>query len=194
MSDPLLSDSFRAEWPEEKLRKAMNSEMESMKDYKVYEEVSVADWTPAQLWKVIKTRWVLTWKGEDVKARLVAKGYSQDVTDYGTYASTPLLCSLKILLLVAQMRKWEILFADVSTAFLHAQLGEDEIIHVEPPAEYYPRDQPRVVWRLRKALYGLKTAPKQWQQHFCQVLSELPNKGERLKADPNIYYFRRTKT
>ena len=192
MSGPVLSDALRSVWPEEKLNAGMNKEMKSIKDYKVYEEVSAEGWTPAELRKVIKTRWVLVWKGDEVKARLVAKGYSQDVTDYDTYASTPLLCSLKILLLVAQTRKLEILFADVSTAFLHAELQSDEIIYVEPPTEYYPKGSHKVVWKLRKALYGLKTAPKQWQQHLCNVLTTM--KGQGMKSEPNIYYFRKSRT
>ena len=64
-SELRLSDPLCAEWPEEKLSKAMNDEMKSMKDYKVYDEVSTDGWSATELKKVIKTRWVLVWKGED---------------------------------------------------------------------------------------------------------------------------------
>ena len=85
---------------------------------------------------MIQTRWVLRWKGDDVKARLVAKGYDQDTTDQETYASTPLLLSFKAAILFAILRGWKVLFGDISTAFLHADLPEGDYIYVEPPKEY----------------------------------------------------------
>ena len=90
---------------------------------------------------------------------------------------------------MALRRDWEVLFGDVSTAFLHALLDEGEDIHVEPPAEYYPNEDPemKVAWKLLRPLYGLKTAPKKWQDYFAKVLSELG--GKRLKSEPNVYYF-----
>ena len=55
--------------------------------------------------------------------------------------------------------------ADVKTAFLNAEIGED-IVCCQPPDEWTPTlpvtGEP-VVWRLRKALYGLRSAPKRWQ-------------------------------
>ena len=96
---------------------------------------------------------------------------------------------------MAQTRGWQVLFGDVSTAFLHAKLQEDERIFVEPPNEYYPKEKnkdgknskDRVLWKLHKALYGLRTAPKQWQDHFALLLADLG--AVRLKSDPNVYYF-----
>ena len=189
LTEPILGHQLFSDWPEDKLRTGTQTEMESMKEFGVYEETTADQLTAAELKSVIKTRWVLVWKGEDVKARLVAKGYTQDVTNMDTYASTPLLCSFKILLLMALSRNWKVLFGDVSTAFLHAKLKDDERIWVEPPLEYYPKDSSgkRVLWRLRCALYGLKIAPKQWQEHFAVLLTELG--GVRLKSDPNVYYF-----
>ena len=161
--------------------------MSSMKNFDVYVELLADSLTPEQLKKVIKSRWVFRWKGDEIRARLCAKGYSQDITNMDTFASTPLLLTLKILLLVALARGWKILFGDVSTAFLHALLGEDEEIMVEPPSEYYSPHGPKVIWRLRRPLYGLKTAPKQWQDHFANILTDLG--GRRLKSEPNVYYF-----
>ena len=70
---------------------------------------------------------------------------------------------------------------------------EDEVIYVEPPVEHYPKDRVNVVWRFRKALYGLKTAPEQWKGHLRSMIYELPMKGEIMKSEPNIYYFRKSK-
>ena len=114
----------------------MQKEMESLKSFGVHEETTADKLTPKELKDVIISRWVLVWKGEDVKARLVAKGFTQDISELDTYAGTPLLCSLQILLLMAQTRSWQVLFGDTSTAFLHAELQEDERIFVETPIEY----------------------------------------------------------
>ena len=57
------------------------------------------------------------------------------------------------------------------------------MIFVWPPREYYPSGD--VLWRLKRAMYGLRTAPRSWQDHFASVL-----KGAgftRLQSDPNVY-------
>eukprot|EP00971_Amphidinium_carterae_P025265 499008-Amphidinium_carterae.3 len=65
---------------------------------------------------------------------------------------------------------WVIATSDISGAFLHAPLTEE--VHVTPPPEIYTSEaQPGVVWKLKHALYGLRQAPKAWQQHLTQVLS-----------------------
>ena len=110
LSDPLLAAEQLEEWPEEKLRLGMQKEMESLKSFDVYKETTADKLSPKELKEVIKSRWVLVWKGEDVKARLVAKGFTQNVSELDLYASTPMLCSLKILLLLAQHRGWKVLF------------------------------------------------------------------------------------
>ena len=67
------------------------------------------------------------------------KGYKQVIEDKDdTFASTPSFTTLKLLLTVALAKRWYILGADVSTAFLHANwIGET--IHVWPPEEFYPQ-------------------------------------------------------
>ena len=61
--------------------------------------------------------------------------------------------------------------------------GED--IFVTPPAEYYP-DQ-NIVWKLKRALDGLKNSPRLWQDHFATVMKKL--NFSRMKSDPNLYVY-----
>eukprot|EP00439_Symbiodinium_sp_Y106_P028667 s6609_g3.t1 len=56
---------------------------------------------------------------------------------------------------------------DVSTAFLHALMNEE--VFVWPPKEFYPEGN--CLWRLKKAVYGLRQAPKLWQEHFAEVMT-----------------------
>ncbi|CAE7380121.1 unnamed protein product, partial [Symbiodinium pilosum] len=97
------------------------------------------------------------------------------------FASTPSLTTLKLLLVLAMAFNWHIAVGDVSTAFLHASVDSD--IFVIPPLEFYP--QGGVLWKLRKALYGLRNSPKLWQTHFASVMAK--NGFKRMKSDPNLY-------
>jgi len=190
LDDPLLTKAMESEFPAKQLSEAMNKEMSSLKHFTVYEEVLVSTIKPEELpSKLMDTRWVNRWKGNMIKSRLTARGFDEYVEDKSDiYASTPLLLTLKVLLLFALQRHWIILIGDVSTAFLHATLPQDKQMYIKPPKEYYPTND--VVWRLLRPLYGLRSAPRQWQDHFAAILQDLG--GRRLKSDPSVYYFVRT--
>ena len=95
----------------------MPNEMQIMDYFDVYEEVDANSLTQQQLAEVIGTRFVNVWKGNEVKARLVAQGFSQKATKEETYASTPLLLALKVLLLEGLSKGYKFIFGDVLTAF-----------------------------------------------------------------------------
>ena len=130
----------------------MNKEMTSIKDFDVYEEKLITECTSEQLQNTaISTKWVKRAKGDGVKCRVCVRGYDQAVDPDDTYASTPSLITLKLLLTLAVAHGWHILAGDVSTAFLHALLTDE--VFVIPRVEYYPNGG--VLWKLRKAMYGL---------------------------------------
>ena len=59
----------------------------------------------------------------------------------------------------------ESLVADYTQAFLNAEVQEDEQLYAQPPEGWNPKiltDGRRVVWRVRKAMLGLRTSPKRW--------------------------------
>ena len=123
--------------------------------------------------------------GNEVRCRLCAMGnYQQEEDKDDIYASTPLLLTLKILILLALLRGYAMVFADVSTAFLYAVMTTE--MYVIPPKEFYPYGG--VLWLLRKAMYGLRGSPKAWQDHFAEVVELLG--GKRMKSEPNVYYFK----
>ena len=49
---------------------------------------------------------------------------------------------------------------DVKNAFLHGDLQEE--VYMEQPPDYVHAVYPEFVCRLKKALYGVKQAPKAW--------------------------------
>ena len=44
-----------------------------------------------------------------------------------------------------------------------------------------------VLWRLKKAMYGLKSAPREWQDHLAEILATKLN-FVRLLSDSSVYY------
>ncbi|GKA39744.1 retrovirus-related pol polyprotein from transposon TNT 1-94 [Tanacetum coccineum] len=128
-----------------------------------------------QVWKlvdkpfgktVIKLKWL--WKNkkdEDQtvirnKARLVAKGYAQeDGIDFEeSFALVSRLEAVRIFIAYATHKSFPIYQMDVKTTFLNGPLKEE--VYVAQPDGFINPDHPEKVYRLRKALYGLKHAPR----------------------------------
>ena len=184
--EPHIYDNER--FDTDKLKKGMQKEMDSMKAQKVYEEIDITQLTPQQqqelgLDNIIESRWVYRSKGDEVRARIVAKGYTEHVEDLDdVYASTPLFAVLRILLVLSMARGWIVRVGDISTAFLHALSATAGLV-LRPPKEYY--NNPNILWRLHKAMYGLRSSPKAWQEHLAKVLTDLGLR--RLQSEPNVY-------
>ena len=181
LEDPQLW--YETEFPYEEEVAGMKKEVKSTQDFQVFDEIAVEQVPDELSQQGISTKWVKTRKGDGtVRCRLVARGYTQQVDDKDEiFASTPSLTNLKLLLVLAMAFNWHIAVGDVSTAFLHASVDSD--IFVIPPLEFYP--QGGVLWKLRKALYGLRNSPKLWQTHFASVMAK--NGFKRMKSDPNLY-------
>ena len=116
---------------------------------------------------------------------MVVRGCFQNVEkseEDNLLASTPSLVTMRLLLCMALARNWGITIGDVSTAFLHALMNEE--VFVWPPKEFYPEG--KCLWRLKKAMYGLRQAPKLWQEHFAEVMTTKLG-FRRCKSDPNLY-------
>lgn len=60
---------------------------------------------------------------------------------------------------------------DVKTAFLHGDLKEE--VFVSQPQGYEIKGQENKVYKLRKALYGLRQAPRAWNEKLNKVLGSL---------------------
>ena len=179
-AEPILW--YNTEFDREQEIAGVNKEMTSIKDFNVYQEKLITDCTSEQLQNAISTKCVKRAKGDGVKCRVCVRGCHQEVDPDDTYASTPSLITLKLLLTLAVAHGWHILAGDVSAAFLHALLT-DEVFAI-PPVEYYPNGG--ALWKLRKAMYGLKQSPRMWQRHFASVAASLG--FECLKSVSNLYF------
>nr|GEU83330.1 hypothetical protein [Tanacetum cinerariifolium] len=129
---------------------------------------------------VIRLKWL--WKNkkdEDQtiirnKARLVAKGYAyEEGIDFEeSFAPVARLEVVQIFVAYAAHKSFPIYQMDVKTAFLNGPLKEK--VYVAQPDGFVDPDHPEKVYRLRKALYGFKQAPKAW---YDELLKFLTSKG-----------------
>jgi len=93
---------------------------------------------------------------EKYKARLVAQGFSQQPgIDYNeTFAPVARLDTVRMVLAIAAHNKWYVHQMDVMSTFLNGYLEEE--VYVRQPPGYEVDGQEDKVYRLKKALYGLK--------------------------------------
>ena len=170
----------------EKWRKAMQSEMDSLRENGVYEIVD----RPSGK-KVVQSKWVLRVKTNELgeiekyKARVVAKGYSQvEGIDYDqTFSPTVRFESIRQLVALGTSKGMEMHQMDVTTAFLYAPL-EEEVFMQQPEGTIKEGEEGKVM-RLLKCLYGLKQSPRQWNICIDTTLKQLG--FVRLKSDVGIY-------
>jgi hypothetical protein len=126
---------------------------------------------------VIGCKWVFTKKRDSYgnvcryKARLVAKGFNQQYgIDYTeTFAPVLKYKSLRIILVLSVIYQTELEQLDVKTAFLNASVSED--IYVSIPEGMNMNED--YVLKLKKALYGIKQAPREWNQEITKFLLNL---------------------
>lgn len=107
------------------------------------------------------------------KVRLIVKGYAQmfGVDFFDTFAPVARLDTIRMLLALAAQQGWVIHQMDVKSAFLNGYLEEE--IFVEQPEGFVFSRQDEKVYRLKKALYDLKQAPRSWYSRIDTHLTNL---------------------
>jgi hypothetical protein len=107
------------------------------------------------------------------KARLVAKGYvqRQGVDFEEVFAPVARMESVRVLLILAAHNNWPVHHMDVKSAFLNGDLGEE--VYVSQPPGFIKSGEEKKVYRLHKALYGLRQAPRAWNSKLDAVLYDL---------------------
>ena len=131
------------------------------------------------------------------KCRGVACGnFARSTSDESTFASGAGGGEVRLLWKAAATYGWTVSTVDVKTAFLNAPVddsAERGIVIVEPPRVFREAQilkRPGEIWRVRKALYGLATSPKDWCLHrdrcfkeFCWEEGEVSYKVEKTAQD-----------
>ncbi|GJW51323.1 ribonuclease H-like domain, reverse transcriptase, RNA-dependent DNA polymerase [Tanacetum coccineum] len=129
--------------------------------------------------KAIGLKWVFKTKKDangniiKHKARLVAKGYIQEhgIDFEEVFAPVARMETIRLLLAIAANNKWEVHHLDVKSAFLHGELKEE--VYVTQPEGFTKKGNDGKVYRLIKALYGLRQAPRAWNIKLDNTLKSL---------------------
>ncbi|GJS66296.1 retrovirus-related pol polyprotein from transposon TNT 1-94 [Tanacetum coccineum] len=114
---------------------------------------------------IIALKWIYKVKLDEYgdvlknKARLVAKGYRQEevINFEESFAPVARIEAIRIFFANAASKNMTIYQMDAMTAFLNGALKEE--VYVSQPEGFVDPDHPTHVYRLKKALYGLKHAP-----------------------------------
>ena len=160
---------------------AVLEEIESFKRLGVYEEIPEGSATspplPARL--ILVTKPNIHGGLARKKAKIVICGNFQDVhPDEFSASKTPTYPALRMALSVASHMGWPLECWDVSTAFLYARLFGDRDtdlggnkIYIRPPRILVETNVVAevVVWKIKKALYGLRTSPIAWETLWTVV-------------------------
>jgi hypothetical protein len=140
---------------------------------------------------IVGTKWVFCNKHDEYgvvtrnKARLVAKGYAQVVgLDFEeTFAPIARLESIRILLAYVDHHSCKLFQLYVKSAFLNGPIKEE--VYVEQPPGFEDDRYPNHVYKLSKALCGLKQAPRALYECLRDFL--ISNAFTVGKADPTIF-------
>ncbi|GKD80501.1 retrovirus-related pol polyprotein from transposon TNT 1-94 [Tanacetum coccineum] len=143
---------------------------------------------------VIKLKWL--WKnkkdeGQTVirnKVRLVAKGYAQEegIDFEESFAPVARLEAVRIFVAYAAHKSFLIYQMDVKTTFLNGPMKEE--VYVVRLDGFVDLDHLEKVYRLRKALYELKQAPRAWYNELSNFpMSKGFTKGT---VDPTLFMIR----
>ena len=127
------------------------------------------------------------------KCRVVAKGFSQiqGLDYYLTYAPVARIQTVRLLLYLVVYFKMEYQQMDVDTAFLYADLPEDQKVYMEIPKDLYNLESLRqriftmelnkdFVVILDKTLYGLKQSQREWNSLITRVMTSIGLKQSKV--------------
>ena len=167
-------------WEGQEIMKAKEAEIQQWKDREAYEEVE------DEGQKSISVRWVIKEKevlGEKkVKARLVARGFEED-ENMDKDSPTCSKEGLRAVLMLIEHQGWKTMSMDISGAYLQGKTMQRDV-YLEPPKEYRNGN----LWKLKKTVYGLKDAAREW---YLSVRDALKNIGvKECLNDSAIYYER----
>ncbi|CAI7827593.1 unnamed protein product, partial [Closterium sp. NIES-54] len=164
---------------------AMDAEMASWKSRGTY-----VDEVPPPGANTVSGMWIFRVKRPPgsppvFKARYVARGFSQwqGVDYFQTFSPTLKMTTLRVLLHVAAQRDYEFHSLDFSIAFIQGSLHEE--IWLRCPPGFTGSFPPGTQWSLRRPVYDLRQAPREWHDTLRTTLAALGFSPS--TADPSLF-------
>ena len=125
----------------------------------------------------LSQRWVYKRKRDErgrvikYKARLTPQGcYQVFGLDFGdTYAPVARMTTVRFVLAVSVLLSLDISGVDFTNAFLNAPLDHEVYVGAPPGRDALPHG---MVYRLQRALYGLKQSPREWNSTLHTFMKE----------------------
>lgn len=165
---------------------AMDEEMRSLMENGTWElEECPVGVKPVPMKWVYKIKRNADGSVERFKARLVAKGFlqRQGIDFEEVYAPVSKQTTVRTLLALCAVEDLELHQLDVKTAFLNGELEEE--IYMQQ-AQGYEEGGTGQVCKLKKAIYGLRQAPRAW---YLRLKAEMEKLGWTVsEADPALFF------
>ena len=136
---------------------------------------------PCQMVFVLKPLTQSQQQGKDIqeeykhKSRLVICGNFASWGEHSTTTTNLDAPLLRLMLSLACSKETTWSSIDITSAFLNADIHDDDTALVTPPPILVKMDiaKHNTVWHVKKAIYGLREAPRLWQQERDQKLRDL---------------------
>ncbi|CAI5479326.1 unnamed protein product [Closterium sp. Yama58-4] len=151
-----ISGPYSSQW-----QTAMDAEMASWKSTGTY-----VDAVPPPGANIVDGMWIF--RGVDF---------------FQTFSPTPKMTTLRVLLHVAAQRDYELHSLDFSTTFLQGSLHEE--IWLRRPPGFTGSFPTGTQWSLRRPVYGLRLAPREWHDTLRKTLATLGFAPS--TADPSLF-------
>ena len=151
---------------------AMKDEMKSMEDNDVWDLIELPKGSkPIGCKCIFKTKSDANGNVERYKARLVVKGFTKKEGIYykETLSSVSTKDSFRTIMTLMAHFDLELHQMDVKTVFLNGNI--DETIYMVQLENFVFGDPKSMVCKLKKSIYALKQASREWYHKFHQVIT-----------------------
>nr|GEV48711.1 hypothetical protein [Tanacetum cinerariifolium] len=125
------------------------------------------------------------------KTCLVAKGFTQTPgIDYKeTFSLVADIRAIRIVIAIAVFYDYKIWQIDVKNAFLNGYLNEE--VYMEQPEGFVNQKFPNRICKLKRSIYGLKQASRQWNKRFDDEIKKF---GFSQNCDEPCVYIKASET
>jgi len=171
--------TWTSEFPLEQLRQGREREVYNLVLFDAFDAV----WEVPRGADLYDMVWIEEWRGEDVRSRLCVRQFKSAEVRDDVFAGTPDTFFIRVeLSLASRDESHGIMIIDISVAFMHARLGDEEEIYVRVPKDI--KGSP--FWKLKAAVNGTRKASQYWQDFSAEQMGGMG--FDRNDVNPCIYH------